>query len=212
MYHYFHRRSSSGCGRDFADALYAGGRRHGRRFLAAGFMGGGGMGPAWFSAGRKLGSGDLQLVLLALLAERPSHGYELIKALEERSGGFYSPSPGMVYPALTWLEEVGYASVAAEGAKKLYSITASGRAYLEENRAAAEAMLDQLEHIGRKMGRVREIFGGLDRDDDAGSEEIDAARRELRRLLLEARRASAEEKARIAAILRQAAAQIRARG
>lgn len=212
MYHYFHRRSSSGCGRDFADTLYAGGRRHGRRFLAAGFMGGGGMGPAWFSAGRKLGSGDLQLVLLALLAERPSHGYELIKALEERSGGFYSPSPGMVYPALTWLEEVGYASVAAEGAKKLYSITASGRAYLEENRAAAEAMLDQLEHIGRKMGRVREIFGGLDRDDDAGSEEIDAARRELRRLLLEARRASAEEKARIAAILRQAAAQIRARG
>ena len=211
MHHYRHHRSWGACG-DLAEALYASGRRHGRRLFTAGFMGGGGMGPAWFSTGRKLGSGDLQLVLLALLAERPSHGYELIKALEERSGGFYSPSPGMVYPALTWLEEVGYASVTAEGAKKLYSITEAGRAYLDANRAAAEAMLEQLERIGRKMSRVREIFGGFDRDDDAGSEEIDAARRELRWLLLEARRASAEEKARIAAILRQAAAQIRGKG
>ncbi len=208
MRHYSHHRSWGGCG-DFADALHAGGRRHGRRFFASGFMGGGGMGPAWFSSGRKLASGDLQLVLLSLLAERPSHGYELIKALEERSGGFYSPSPGMVYPALTWLEEVGYASVAAEGAKKLYSITDAGRSYLNENRAAAQAMLEQLEYIGRRMGRVREIFGGFERDADTGAEEIDAARHELRRLLLQAHHASSEEKSRIAGILRQAAAQIR---
>src|SRR5580698_1110749 len=104
-----------------------------------------------FRAGRRLASGDLQLVLLALLAEQPSHGYELIKALEERSDGFYTPSPGMVYPALTWLEEMGYTSVAAEGAKKLYSITDTGRAYLSENQDAADAMLSQLEQIGRKM-------------------------------------------------------------
>ncbi|MES2909962.1 MAG: PadR family transcriptional regulator, partial [Pseudomonadota bacterium] len=81
----------------------------------------GGMGP-----GRKLGSADLQLLILALLAEKPRHGYEIIKALDERSNGFYSPSPGMVYPALTYLEEIGYATVAAEGAKKLYSITETG--------------------------------------------------------------------------------------
>ncbi|HXY98127.1 MAG TPA: PadR family transcriptional regulator [Steroidobacteraceae bacterium] len=204
-----HHYRWGGCGPDFAEALYAGGRHRGRRFFGAGFMGGGGMGPAWFSAGRKLGAGDLQLVLLALLAERPSHGYELIKALEERSGGFYSPSPGMVYPALTWLEEVGYASVTAEGAKKLYSITEAGRAYLSENQAAAEAMLDQLERIGHKMGRVREIFGAFDHDAAAGSEELDAARRELRLLLLEARHANAGEQARIAGILRQAATLIR---
>lgn len=214
--HYLHRRAFHGCGQDFSDALHAGGRRHRRGFFAAGFMGGGGMGPAWFSAGRKLGSGDLQLVLLALLAQRPSHGYELIKALEERSGGFYSPSPGMVYPALTWLEEVGYASVTAEGAKKLYSITEAGRSHLDENREAAEAMLDQLEHIGRKMGRVREIFGGFERGDDAGFEQIDAARHELRQVLRQAlrdaRHASAEEKSRIAGILKQAAAQIRGKG
>jgi DNA-binding PadR family transcriptional regulator len=212
QHHSCHRRAFHDHGSDFADRLDAAGPRHGRRFFARGFMGGGGMGRAWFSAGRKLGSGDLQLVLLALLAERPSHGYELIKALEERSGGFYSPSPGMVYPALTWLEEVGYASVAAEGAKKLYSISETGRAYLDENRAAAEAMLDQLELIGRKMGRVREVFGGFDREDDAGSEEIDAARHELRQALREARHAPAEERSRIAAILKQAAAQIRAKG
>jgi len=184
--------------------------RHGRRFgmFAAGFTGGMGMGGRAFRAGRRLASGDLQLVLLALLAERPSHGYELIKALEERSGGFYSPSPGMVYPALTWLEEVGYASVTAEGAKKLYAITDSGRAYLRQNQDAAEAMLDQLDHFGRKMGRVREIFGGFDEDDEV----FGAARHELKQALREKRGASAEEKSRIAAILRDAAAQVRGKG
>src|SRR6516165_8522076 len=143
--------------------------RHRRHFggFAGGFGGAMGMGGKAFLAGRRLAAGDLQLVLLALLAERPSHGYELIKALEERSGGFYSPSPGMIYPALTWLEEVGYASVTAEGAKKLYSITDAGRAYLNQNRDVTDAMLGQLEFIGRKMGRVREIFGSTG-DEDAG--------------------------------------------
>jgi DNA-binding PadR family transcriptional regulator len=181
--------------------------RHARRFgvFAGGFGGA-------FRAGRRLASGDLQLVLLALLVERASHGYELIKALEERSGGFYSPSPGMVYPALTWLEEVGYTTVAAEGAKKLYSITDTGRAYLDENREAAEAMLRQLEYIGRKMGRVREIFGGFDEEDEAEGHGVGAARRELRQALREKRGVPAEEKRRIEQILREAAARIRGRG
>src|ERR1700733_11493128 len=162
---------------------YEMGGRHGRRFgyFAGGFMGGGGLGGRAFRAGRRLASGDLQLVLLALLAERPSHGYELIKALEERSGGFYSPSPGMIYPALTWLEEVGYASVAAEGAKKLYSITEAGREHLTQNQQAAAAMLGQLEYIGRRMGRVREVFGGFHEEDEApGSPEYGLAPHELR--------------------------------
>src|SRR6516164_6437557 len=186
--------------------------RHRRHFggfgggFAGGFGGAMGMGGKAFLAGRRLAAGDLQLVLLALLAERPSHGYELIKALEERSGGFYSPSPGMVYPALTWLEEVGYASVAAEGTKKLYTITDTGRTYLAENREAAEAMLRQLEYIGRKMGRVREIFGGFDEDEDS---DLGAARRELRAALREKHGASSGEKQRVAQILREAAARIR---
>ena len=137
---------------------------HGRGIGAFGhaFMGEGGLGGRGFGAGRKLSSGDLQVVVLALLARRPTHGYELIKAIEEHSGGFYTPSPGVIYPALTYLEEVGYASVAADGAKKLYSITAEGRAYLDEHRQSADAILDQLERIGAKMGRVREIFSGFE--------------------------------------------------
>jgi DNA-binding PadR family transcriptional regulator len=190
--------------------LWHGMGRHRRHFggFAGGFGGAMGMGGRAFLAGRRLASGDLQLVLLALLAERPSHGYELIKALEERSGGFYSPSPGMVYPALTWLEEVGYASVAAEGAKKLYSITDAGRTYLGENREAAEAMLRQLEYIGRKMGRVREIFGGFDEEEES---DLGAARRELRAAVREKLGASSGERQRVAQILREAAARIRSK-
>jgi DNA-binding PadR family transcriptional regulator len=208
MHRNFFRDASGRCG----DRTYfMGGRHGGRRFgiFAGGF--GAGMGGRAFRAGRRLASGDLQLVLLALLDERPSHGYELIKALEERSGGFYSPSPGMIYPALTWLEEMGYASVTAEGAKKLYSITDPGREYLKENRDSADAMLGQLEYIGRKMGRVREIFGGFG-DEGEESPEIGAARRELKEALRAVRRASGEERARIAAILQDAAAKIRGKG
>jgi len=168
-----------------------------------------GFGGRAFLAGRRLAAGDLRLVILAILAERASHGYELIKALEERSGGFYAPSPGMVYPALTWLEEMGYASVAIDGMKKLYSITDQGRTYLGENRQAADAMLGQLDYIGRKMGRVREIFGGLDEDEEAEAHDLGAARRELRQALREKRGAPAEERSRIAQILRDAAARIR---
>ncbi|HTL21845.1 MAG TPA: PadR family transcriptional regulator [Steroidobacteraceae bacterium] len=189
-------------------------RNQWRRFggFAAGFGDGLGMIGKAILAGRRLAAGELQLVLLALLAERARHGYELIKALEERSGGFYSPSPGMVYPALSWLEEMGYASVVAEGSRKLYSITDSGRTYLEQNRQAADTMLRQLEYIGRRMGRVREIFGGLDEEDELGERGIGAARRELRQALREKRGASSEEKDQVAKILREATARIRGVG
>src|SRR6202050_2207075 len=142
--HFHHHHRAGNPFQDDFDRSYHFGRRHGHhRFghFEGGFTGGMGMGGRAFRAGRRLASGDLQLVLLALLSERPSHGYELIKALEERSGGFYSPSPGMIYPALTWLEEVGYASVAAEGAKKLYTITATGQEYLSDNPESADAIV-----------------------------------------------------------------------
>jgi DNA-binding PadR family transcriptional regulator len=206
-YHHHHRGPQDAQG----EREYFMGHRHGRRFghFTAGFMGGMGMGGGAFRAGRRLASGDLQLVLLALLAEQPSHGYELIKALEERSDGFYSPSPGMMYLALTWLEEMGYTSVAAEGARKLYSITDTGRAYLSENQDAADAMLSQLEQIGRKMGRLREAFG---EDEDSDWRELEAVRRELKHALREKRGASAQERSRIIAILKQAVAQISGKG
>jgi DNA-binding PadR family transcriptional regulator len=161
-----------------------------------------------FRTGRKLASDDLQLLLLALIAEKPSHGYDLIKLLEERSGGYYVPSPGMVYPALTYLEEAGYAAVEPEGTKKQYRISEQGRGHLEANRASVEAMLSQLARIGSRMGDVRRAF--TDRDDDDGDEadELREARRELRRALRERKRGSVEENRRIAEILRRAAADI----
>jgi len=200
-----HFRESHGCDRGREDRHFRG------RGPFSGHFGEGER-PFWRGRGgpgRIFASGDLRYLILALIAEKPRHGYELIKALEERSGGFYTPSPGMIYPALTWLEEVGYASVAAEGAKKLYSITDAGRAYLDQNRETAETMLRQLEYIGRKMGRVREIFGGFDEDDDADAQGIGAARRELRQALREKRGAPADERLRVAQILREAAARIR---
>ena len=83
-------------------------------------------------AGRMLAQGDLRLLALALIAEQPRHGYEIIKVLEEKTEGWYAPSPGIVYPTLTYLEEAGYVTAQADGAKRLYTITAEGRAYLGE--------------------------------------------------------------------------------
>ena len=186
---------------------HQGKHRHGRGF---GHVFGGDFGDAGFRTGRKLASDDLQLLLLMLIAEKPSHGYDLIKVLEERSGGYYVPSPGMVYPALTYLEEAGYATVEPDGTKKLYRISEEGRRYLEQNSAAADALVSQLDRIGRRMGDVRRAFAGD--PDEAGEEsdtnELRQARRELRRVLRERKRGSPEESRRIADILRRAIADI----
>jgi DNA-binding PadR family transcriptional regulator len=184
--------------------------RHGYGPFAAGFADGTGMGGGGFRTGRKLGAADLQLVILTLLKEKPHHGYEIIKALEERSGGFYVPSPGMVYPALTFLEEVGQAEVETEGTKKLYRITAAGEARVKDDQAIAEAILSQLERIGRKMERVREVFAGEASEEDM-AQSIRAARLELREVLREKRRAAPEEQQRIAEILKRAISEIRSK-
>jgi DNA-binding PadR family transcriptional regulator len=183
--------------------------RHGYGPFTGGFADGTGMGGGAFRSGRKLGAADLQLVILALLKEKARHGYELIKALEERTGGFYSPSPGMVYPALTYLEETGLAVVfESDGAKKLYRITPDGETRLKQDETIAEAILTQLERMGRKMERVREAFAAEAEDEDL-AQELKAARRELRSVLRERRRSSPEEQQRIADILKRAIGEIR---
>jgi DNA-binding PadR family transcriptional regulator len=189
---------------------HRGKHRHGRGFgHVFGDMGEHGFDHAGFRTGRKLASDDLQLLLLALIAETPSHGYDLIKLLEERSGGYYVPSPGMIYPALTYLEEAGHATIEQEGTKKLYRISEEGKAHLDENRAAADDLLAQLDRISRKMNDMRRAF---ERDGDDGDErdtnELRQARRELRRVLHERKRGTPEESRRIAEILRRAAAEI----
>jgi DNA-binding PadR family transcriptional regulator len=168
-----HRECGSG------DHWATGGRRW-RRHFGGGFGGRHGMGGGeMMRAGRMLAQGDLRLIALALIAEQPRHGYEIIKLLEDRTAGWYSPSPGIVYPTLTYLEEAGYVTAQAEGAKKLYSITEEGRAHLAENRDFVDAVLERLSTIGEKATRIREHFarpeydeehrGGRGRDDERAS-------------------------------------------
>jgi DNA-binding PadR family transcriptional regulator len=193
-----------------------GSRHHGGRGLGRfgkGFMDGDGMGGRAFGMGRKLASVDLQLLILALLADKPRHGYEIIKALDERSKGFYVPSPGMVYPALTYLEEIGHAVVEAEGARKRYHITDSGKDYLKENQAKADALYSQFERVGDRMDRLRRAMDSGDDEslsdrDGRGSKELRHARRDLKNALNDKAGSSKEEQQRVADILRRATAEI----
>jgi DNA-binding PadR family transcriptional regulator len=105
---------------------------------------------------RHFDNGELRLVILQLVADKPSYGYEIIKAIEERLSGGYAPSPGVVYPTLTMLEEEGYAAVSStEGNKKLYAATESGLEYLKENKTAIKAIFGRMEQAGKVFGRGR---------------------------------------------------------
>lgn len=109
---------------------------------------------------RMFESGELRLVLLKLIADEPRHGYELIKAIEELTGGEYAPSPGIVYPTLTMLEDMGLiAEKKSKDAKKIYEATDEGRAYLEENSAEVDELIERLEGHGhhRRRGQRPEI-------------------------------------------------------
>lgn len=116
-------------------------------------------------SGRVFEQGDLRLVILKLVADQPRHGYEIIKAIEDALGGAYSPSPGVVYPTLTFLEETGLALIEpSPDAKKRYAITEEGRAYLEKNAPAVEAALARAETVGGDragMMRVRRAMANL---------------------------------------------------
>src|SRR5271163_2102731 len=142
---------------------------HGFGHFGRGFMGGD-MGGRAFGMGRKLASVDLQLLILGLLAEKPRHGYEIIKALDERSKGFYVPSPGMVYPALPYLEEIGHATVEAEGSRKLYRITDAGKEHLESNRGSVDALFARFGRVGERMDRVRRAMQAEDTGGESGAE------------------------------------------
>jgi DNA-binding PadR family transcriptional regulator len=110
--------------------------------------------------GRLFDAGDVKLVVLKLLSEQPSYGYQLIKTMEQRLAGGYTPSAGVIYPTLTMLEEEGLASVSTENNKKVYSITAEGTEFLEANKEQITALFERLEETGRgfKRGRSPEIM------------------------------------------------------
>ncbi|HEY0701940.1 MAG TPA: PadR family transcriptional regulator [Candidatus Acidoferrales bacterium] len=203
---------------------FEGRERHGHfgrgRFF--GRFGAGFAGAAGMRAAKMLASGDLQLIILALLSEKPRYGYEIIKQVEEHSSGMYSPSPGMVYPALTYLEEMGYAASESEGTKKLYKITEAGTEHFNKNRAGVEEVLEQLSRFGKKMADFQKRYAeeNEERDDDGGRSGIKAEwreakqefrdlRHELKAAIIEKIDATPEERQRIFAILRKAIEEIR---
>ena len=168
------------------------------------FFGGGGSkrrGP--FGGGRMFEQGDLKLVILRLLDEKPRHGYEIIKELEERSGGRYTPSAGAVYPTLTLLEDLGYAvATPEEGGRKVYAITDAGRAHLLENRSAVDELFQRVSDIGDA------VFGdGVRPARDA----MIALTKEFGAAMMNGRR-SADEINRIKDILERAANELRGVG
>jgi len=163
-----HERS----GQDFCDRDYGhfGGREchsfgdrehggfHGRDPCS--FAGHGGRDPRGFGsfAGgreRMFDAGDVKLVVLKLLSEQPSYGYQLIKTMEQRLAGGYAPSPGVIYPTLTMLEEEGLASVSSEGSKKVYSVTPEGMQYLQTSEVRVKELFERLEEAGRCFQRGR---------------------------------------------------------
>jgi len=162
-----------------------------------------------FERGRKIGSDELQLLILALLAERERHGYELIKEIDQRSGGWYVPSPGMVYPALSYLEDAGYASVEAAGAKKQYTISVAGLAWLDEHRATVDAIWAQLARFGERVSRAREEARFADEVSPEGRAQLHAALDELRDALRAQRGSTPERLAKLVDIVRRAATAVR---
>jgi DNA-binding PadR family transcriptional regulator len=96
--------------------------------------------------------GHLKYVILQLLEEKPRHGYEIIKEIEDRFSGAYSPSPGTVYPTLTLLEDLGYARAKPEeGGKKIYEITDEGRAHLAENKPLIDDIFSKIEEFAQSI-------------------------------------------------------------
>jgi len=159
----FNVRHRGDCGPRFA------GRGRGFSFGPGGFHfdfgddfgGDGGRGRRGRRGGKRMfEGGELRLVLLKLIADEPRHGYELIKAIEDMTGGDYAPSPGIVYPTLTMLEDIGFiAERKSKDSKKIYEATKEGETHLEENSEEVEDLIERLEGHGhsRRRGERPEI-------------------------------------------------------
>ena len=150
------------------------GRERGRDCGPRGFGRGGPFGGGFGHPGREGGRGrrmfdgsELRLILLKLIEESPRHGYDLIREIEARSGGAYAPSPGVVYPTLTMLDDMDLiAEQKAEGAKKLFAITEAGSAHLAENAEQVAALFEKLAHLASHQARtddgpIRRAMGNL---------------------------------------------------
>ena len=122
------------------------------------------MGERWARHGRQFGSdfggrlfdsGELRLVILSYIAEKPSHGYEIMKGIADQMGGVYTPSAGVIYPTLNQLEDEGLATATSEGGKKQYTITEAGLAELEAQKARIDEILGRIRQMGEAYGNHR---------------------------------------------------------
>ena len=156
MFGFRHTMREGRHGRDWGG--HHAGPRGGRSGRDEGPRGWGEDGPGFGRGGgrrRMFDGGELRLVLLKLIADKPRHGYDLIRAIEERTGGAYAPSPGIVYPTLTMLSEMGLIDEQlAEGARKQFAITPDGTAHLAEHEAEVVAMLARLDALGAMRERT----------------------------------------------------------
>ena len=155
-----HRRGHGmhGCHSMSDERFGHGGRGYGRREHHGGRGHGGGRGEGRFGGSRRISSEQLQLLVLALLADQTLHGYQIIKELETISQGFYKPSPGMIYPLLSFLEESDLASVGMDGTKKCYAMTDTGREYYAENTEQAMELLSWLKAQGELVTAMENAY------------------------------------------------------
>ena len=211
--HRHHRHG--GC--ESHEERFAAGRHRRGRFGGFGFGGrhGGGSGEGGedlMRARRMLVQGDLRLIALSFIAEAPRHGYEIIKLLEEKTEDWYSPSPGIVYPTLTYLEEAGYVTAATEGSKKLYAITDEGRAYLKANRELVNVVLERLTALGERVNRWRRSERGERGNRRTLPPLVEAAFDHLRDTVAKRLDNDAEDEARLVEILARATTELQNRG
>lgn len=154
MFHLYGKRG--GCGpRGYMAVWGAPGRGSGfmmghGRGLRGGGRDGGGSG----RRGRMFDGGELKLVLLGLIGEAPRHGYDLIREIEERTGGAYAPSPGVIYPTLTLLDDMGLIEGVADGTKKQFAITDAGRTELESKAEELKMLMDRLSELGAQRAKT----------------------------------------------------------
>ena len=120
------------------------------------WSGGPGSGSGRGGRGRRMfEAGELRLVLLKLIADQPRHGYDLIRAIEELTHGTYAPSPGVVYPTLTMLQDMGMIQeTPADGNRKLFTATAEGRAHLAEKADEVAGLIARLSSLGDDQRRA----------------------------------------------------------
>lgn len=167
--------------------------------------------PDAITRGRKFTGSELYLMALELLGQEPRHGYEIIKELKAMSLGFYSPSPGALYPVLGQMVEQGHALVEAEGKRKCYRLSAQGRRHLEQQRPAVEKLFARLRHAAKKMLWISQRM-----DPEAAAQatgwlpEFVAARAALRKAMRARTDADHAEQRRLVQILDRAVAEIEA--